>query len=429
MGAETGIRVLQLSSSDLSGGAALACTRLARALRANGHPVRMLVQERLSNEDWVETASPAHARVSKYLKHIEYAVQSRLQVRPGYQFSSEPWWPHPLVGHPWLEWADVINLHWVQHGFLGLGAWQQLLSLGKPVVWHLHDFRPFTGGCHYPGACPNYLEQCGRCPALRRPSAHDVSARQWERQAALFRRYPVVMAGASAWITRAAAESGLGQYVRAVHLPNPIDPLSYAPGSRAESRTLLQLPSSVPLLLFASMNAADERKGFRQLIEALGHVHRLHPGVELVVVGKSKSEWARSLPCRAHLLGSLPPDRMIHAYRAADVFVLPSLEDNLPNTVLESMACGTPVAAFRIGGISEMVQDPDTGALALAGDGSDLARAISSLLDHPDPAQLAARARAWVCSEYHPDRVARLYGELMQGLLDEQAAEHGRRGG
>jgi glycosyltransferase involved in cell wall biosynthesis len=120
---------------------------------------------------------------------------------------------------------------------------------------------------------------------------------------------------------------------------------------------------------------------------------------------------------------------MIHAYRAADVFVLPSLEDNLPNTVLESMACGTPVAAFRIGGIPEMVQDPDTGALALAGDGADLARAISSLLDHPDPAQLAARARAWVCSEYHPDRVARLYGELMQGLLDERAADRGAERG
>jgi glycosyltransferase involved in cell wall biosynthesis len=206
--------------------------------------------------------------------------------------------------------------------------------------------------------------------------------------------------------------------VQAVHIPNPIDARQYAPGPRAISRSAFGLPQDVPLLLFASMNATDERKGFRQLVEALNQLSRQNPLVELIVVGKSKPEWAHSLPCRAHLLGSLSPDRMIDAYRAADVFVLPSLEDNLPNTVLESMACSTPVAAFRIGGIPEMVQDPENGALAKAGDGADLARAIAALIHHPQPTKLAERARAWVETHYHPDLVADRYTRLMRALMN-----------
>jgi glycosyltransferase involved in cell wall biosynthesis len=418
MGPETGIKVLQLSTSDRSGGAALACMRLAEALQSNGHSVRMLVQEKRSQADWVQTASTTHAHVSKYLKHVEYAVSNRYKVRTGYQFASEPWLAHPIAHHPWLQWADVINIHWVQHGFLGIHEWAQLGALGKPVIWHLHDFRPFTGGCHYPGNCRNYLQTCGRCPALRSSSADDESAGQWQQQSIVFQRYPMVLAGASAWITREAQRSGLGAWVRTVHMPNPMDTGQYSPGPRAVSRAALGLPQDVPLLLFASMNAADERKGFRQLIEALNHLSRSNPRVELIVVGKSKPEWAQSLPCRAHLLGSLSPDRMIDAYRAADVFVLPSLEDNLPNTVLESMACGTPVAAFRIGGIPEMVQDPDNGALAQAGDGADLARAIAALIHHPNPGVLAGNARAWVDAHFHPDLVARRYTRLMQALLN-----------
>ncbi|MBM3411165.1 MAG: glycosyltransferase [Bacteroidetes bacterium] len=429
MGTEAGIKVLQLSTSDRSGGAALACMRLAEALQSNGHSVRMLVQEKRSHADWVQTASASHASVSKYLKHVEYAFAQRYKVREGYQFASEPWIAHPIARHPWLQWADVINIHWVQHGFLSIREWAQIGALGKPVIWHLHDFRPFTGGCHYPGACQNYLHACGQCPALRKASANDESARQWKQQAAIFQRYPMVMAGASAWITREAQRSGLGAWVRAVHMPNPIDTLQYSPGARADSRTALGLPMDVPLLLFASINAADERKGFRQLIEALNHLRRQKPQAELIVIGKSKPEWGQSLPCRAHLLGSLSPDRMIDAYRAADVFVLPSLEDNLPNTVLESMACGTPVAAFRIGGISEMVQDPENGALAQAGDGADLARAIETVLNHPNPTELAMHAREWVSTQYHPDRVVRLYTQLMQELLNnstesDNAVEH-----
>lgn len=418
MGPEAGIKVLQLSTSDRSGGAALACMRIAEALQSNGHSVRMLVQEKRSQDERVQTASAPHAIVSKYLKHVEYAISNRFKVREGYQFASEPWLAHPIARHPWLQWADVINIHWVQHGFLGIHEWAQLGALGKPVVWHLHDFRPFTGGCHYPGACQHYLQACGQCPALRRSSADDESARQWAKQAAIFQRFPMVMVGASAWITREAQRSGLGAWVRTVHLPNPIDTRLYAPGPRAISRSAFGLPQDVPLLLFASMNATDERKGFRQLVEALNHLSRTNPRVELIVVGKSKPEWAQSLPCRAHLLGSLPPDRMIDAYRAADVFVLPSLEDNLPNTVLESMACGTPVAAFRIGGIPEMVQDPENGALAKAGDGADLARAIDAVINHPQTTKLAERARAWVETHYHPDLVAGRYTRLMQALLN-----------
>lgn len=418
MGPETGINVLQLSTSDRSGGAALACMRLAEALQSKGHSVRMLVQEKRSQADWVQTASATHAHVSKYLKHVEYAVSNRFKVRTGYQFASEPWLAHPIAKHPWLQWADVINIHWVQHGFLGIREWAQLGALGKPVIWHLHDFRPFTGGCHYPGACPNYLQACGQCPALRTSSRGDESARQWQQQAAIYQRYPMVMAGASDWITREAQRSGLGAWVQAVHIPNPIDTRQYAPGPREASRSAFGLPQDVPLLLFASMNATDERKGFRQLIEALNHLSRQNPLVELIVVGKSKPEWAHSLPCRAHLLGSLSPDRMIDAYRAADVFVLPSLEDNLPNTVLESMACGTPVAAFRIGGIPEMVQDPENGVLAKAGDGADLARAIDAVINHPQPTKLAERARAWVETHYHPDLVADRYTRLMRALMN-----------
>lgn len=410
------MKIVLLSTSDQAGGAAIACLRLADALLQAGHEVHVLVMEKKGTLPYVKEVAPQRKKLDGLLKDVQYAWNKRFLFKQGAGFSANPWWGHAIHEHPLVQQADVLNLHWINHGFLGLPGLQQLFDLGKPMVWHMHDYWAFTGGCHYPGSCHGFEHACGNCPVLQKNGPKDLSNQVFEQKLALFQRNPPVLVGASAWLTAEAGKSALvkSTAATAVHIPNPIPTAYYDSTGREAARQALQLNPDKKYLLFAAMNASDPRKGFQELKEALHLLAQSQAGaVELLIAGKADATIVTELPFPTRLLGSLNAADMRQAYRAADVFIIPSLEENLPNTVLESLACGTVVAGFNTGGIPEMVQQGQSGYLAPTGEVAALADAIKKSLDLSADAQLSPA----LLKNFLPEQVSQRYTALFESLL------------
>jgi glycosyltransferase involved in cell wall biosynthesis len=377
------MKIVMISTSDQAGGAAIACLRLASALAENGHEVRMLVMNKQGVSRLVEEVKPGRKRLDALLKHAQYFWNKRCVTATGYEFSGDPWLGYGLASHPAVHEADVINLHWVNHGYLSVDNVGQLLSLNKPILWHLHDFWPVTGGCHYPDRCNRYQISCGNCPALQNPHPADLAWQQFEKKITVYSKNPPVFVAASAWLADCVAKASLLTQTGAsvIHIPNPIDSADYYPADKSAAKKQLQLNPKRKHLLFAAMNTSDPRKGFDLLVRGLKALkEQCTHDIELLIAGKCTTDLTAKLPYPSRLLGSLGPANMRQAYQAADVFVIPSLQDNLPNTVLESLHCGTPVAGFTTGGIPEMVSSGINGYLAKEVSDKGLAEAIDLCL-------------------------------------------------
>jgi glycosyltransferase involved in cell wall biosynthesis len=340
--------------------------------------------------------------------------------------------------HPALKEADAVVLHWINHGFLGSSDLRGLLDLGKPVLWHMHDQWAFTGGCHYSGACTAFEMACGSCPQLRRSGPGDRSRRQFmERQQwAAQAGDRLALVAPSEWLAGLAAKSGIvrgsGAWVRCI--PNPFDPAVDGQGLQPR---LVSSGHSRPRLFFAAVNPSDSRKGWDLLMMALEHLGREGMVCDVEVAGKV-TEPARSrvqaLEAGGHQvtwLGLLGPKAMQEAYARADLFVIPSLQENFPNTVLESFAVGTPVVGFAAGGIASMIVEGQNGALAPAVDpwaseaskamaAFNLASAMLRVVQHPQ-GNLLRRGAHQSLEQVRPERVAKDYTDLIHAMLQNSS--------
>jgi len=312
--------------------------------------------------------------------------------------------------------CDVINLHWVRK-FIDLSAF--LAANRAPMVWTLHDMNPFTGGCHNDEQCGRFRERCGRCPQLGSNDDADLSRQIWQRkQSALERIEPrrLRIVALCRWMAKAVESSSLlGRFPVSI-IPNGLDTEVFAPRERAGARSQLGLPAQGRLLLFVAESLRNKWKGFTHLLEAL---RGLKPtdNIGLASIGRGRPETPPGLP--HHHLGEIHDDRLLAAaYSAADLFVIPSVQDNLPNTVMESLACGTPVAGFDTGGIPDMVRPGLTGALAPVGDSAALRKSITTLLaDAPALAKMSAHCREVAVKEYALEVQTRRYTALYDELL------------
>lgn len=427
-------RILHLSAADQDGGAARAAYRIHAGLRRIGVDSRMLVGNKTGDDPTVAAAS--NSPIGKFFAFVRPAVDA-FPVRVWYQPKRRPyffadWVPDGLTGHPAFNDADLVQLHWVSAGFLKP---ETLLSLKRPIVWRLSDQWAFTGGCHYSGTCVRYEQQCGICPQLESSKEHDLSFRAWERKQKVYSQLDLTVVSPSNWLAGLARKSSLfGQVpVRVIH--NGIDTEVFRPIEKSTARALLRLPQDRPLIAFGAVHAVDDaRKGFRELQTALGLLAadlttksgggKTTVGAlpELLVFGSSRAPAGVTLPLPTHFLGRLHDDLTIAlAYSAADVFVAPSLEENFSSTVLESVACGTPVAAFDLGGMPDLVQHQENGWLAAAVDPQDLARGIGWILEEPARrAALGQTARARALERFSLERQCGRYRELYNELLDPQ---------
>jgi len=210
------------------------------------------------------------------------------------------------------------------------------------------------------------------------------------------------------------------QGFKIVNIPNPIDTNEFYPKDKTTIRKKLNLPIDKKLVLFAAANINDKRKGLKYLLEALQiySTENQIANIEIVTFGKSDSETFEHLPYKVHHLGMLFDIKdIVNAYNVADVFVLPSLEDNLPNTVMEALACGTPVLAFNTGGIPEMVEHKVNGYLAEYKSAEDLKNGLNFILNHSQKEILRENALKKVQNEFTEAIVAQKYIDLYHGLI------------
>jgi glycosyltransferase involved in cell wall biosynthesis len=374
------VRILHLSAYDLLGGAAKAAFRLHGALVEAGEDSIMLVRRKDSGR--ADVIGP-----EGWLQRVSTKVQRRAErvlvmPRATGEFSVGSL-PDGLVRRVRALRPDVVHVHWVSHGFLKL---ETLAELGVPVVWTMHDMWAFTGGCHYSGECERYRAGCGKCPMLEGAREDDVSREGVERRQKMQAVAGVRYVAPSQWMAGCARESVVCKSADVRVIPNTVGAGNFSPRDRAEARRRLGLPVDGKLVLAGAMAmAAGERKGAADLQQALVRLGRMTfktGAPEVVIFGTENRRRFQRDGLTVHELGYVSgEDNMADLYAAADVFTAPSKQDNLPNTVMEAMAAGTPVVGCWVGGIPDMVDDGLNGLLVSPGDAVGLAEAVARLLN------------------------------------------------
>ncbi len=413
------MKVLLINTADTGGGAAIACKRLMEAHASNGLEVKMLVMNKKSSRENVHAHSfKCSAKQFNFLRFVYerlcfFPHEKDKSIRFSFSLANTG---VDISNHPLVKEADVIHIHWVNGGFLSLKDIELLLNSKKKIVWTLHDMWLFTGGCHYAGACENFKIECHHCPFLKKPSANDLSSKIWKKKASIFKNRNLNIVACSKWLANLASSSSLLANSTITAIPNPISLTQFAPKERTGIRERFNIPLDKFVLLFGAANIQDKRKGFIYLIQALDELIKMGVDKEricMVVFGKAKGFDPLALPFSVISLGSISSaEQMADIYSMADLFVLPSLEDNLPNTVMESMACGTPVVGFNIGGVPEMVEDGVSGIISETISGAGLATAILKLIHTSTNDDYRQNARKRVEERYNNALVSEKYCEI-----------------
>ena len=413
------MRVLIVNTAERTGGAAIAANRLLHALNRNGVEARMLVRDRKTDagevvnipQSWRLKANFLWERGVIWLAN-GLSKQNLFQVDIANTGTD-------ITSMPEFQWADVIHLHWVNQGFLSLGNLERILASGKPVVVTLHDQWYFTGICHYSSDCGKYRTQCQHCPMLK-GQRMDLARRVFDRKREIYEGRNITFVGCSRWMADLARQSRLTQGHKVTNIPNAIDTDVFKPIDKQEARRRQHLPTDKKLILFGAQRITDKRKGFRFLTEACEHIAMHHPTLPqqlgVVVLGGDAQSVKEALPLPVYTVNYLSNEKEIaQLYNAADLFVTPSLQDNLPNTIVEAMACGTPCVGFNVGGIPEMIHHQQDGYVADYCDSLDFAQGIAWCLNEQRQPALGAAARASALATYDEAAVAQRYLEVYQG--------------
>lgn len=409
------MRVTFVNTFDTRGGAARAAFRLYEGVRGSSRAEAcMVVQEYAeSRSDVIRPGLQLPAARTSWLDQRGLKALHPDRKRVPFSVNRVP----GLA--PWTiqnTRPDVVHLHWFHCGFFRI---EQLASLKLPLVWTIHDMWAFTGVCHYSGGCTRYMEQCGNCPLLASSRSADISRHTFLRKARTYAKLDLTIISPSRWLAGLAAASPLLADKRIEVIPNGIDVRQFAPVAKNDARALLGLPADIPLILFgADFATTDTRKGLHLLLEAL---HGAELGnAEVVVFGGDKPDTAPDLPVRIHWLGKILDDsRLAQVYSAANLFVAPSLDENLSNAVMEALACATPVLAFDVGGMGDMIDDGENGFLVpLREQAAGLRRVLDAVLsDSQRLAAMGRQARLSVVERFRVEEIAGRYCDVCDAVL------------
>lgn len=404
------MRVLIVNTHYSKGGASRAARRLQVALN-----------EYNINADYLSLLGERPSLFKKIKFNIKAALDrlpSLLVARKKVMFSTAWLSNSELVNAINSHACDIVHLHWVNSGALSVS---DLTRIKKPIVWSLHDMWPFTGGCHYSSNCEGYIHECGQCPLLQSNKKNDLSSNILlkKRQAYNIIR-DVQIVGLSSWMAESARKSYLFNESNVVNIPNPIDTSFFISQDLLDSRNSFRLPIDKKLVLFGAMSAVDDtRKGYRELTHALKYVIN-NSDIELVVFGSDKIERTFENGYVVNYVGYINSDAELRKlYSAADVMIVPSLQENLSNAIMESMSCSTPVVAFDIGGNKDMIEHKYNGYLATPYNPKCLALGISWVLSSAKYDQLRRNAREKITSNFDNKVVALQYKHLYEYSLNK----------
>ena len=417
------MKVLHLNANS-AGGAFIAANRLSFSLRALNVESSHIV---FCGAEGSEYKVWANSFFRRNLAQFNHALEKLDFLRFEKDASVRFAFSHGLTGVDVTRWkafeeADIVHLHWINKGFISLGGLADVLKSGKPVVWTCHDMWPFTGGCYHNRGCEHFQTGCGRCPYLKTPSEQDLSARVYHKKQQIFSADNLHFITPSAWLAGKASLSPIADGKHIAVIPNGIDTNLFKPGNAIEARQKLGIPANTKVLAFAAASLTNPKKGFAEFKELIGMLHAAKiANLHVLLIGENKHNAPLDFPVPYTFTGYLSGEtEMLQCYQAADVYVTTSHEENLPTTIMESMACGTPVAAFSVGGIPEMVTDGENGWLSNLLDVKTLSDKIAFYLNTPDTGELVSlqsRARQSATEKYDSAVVAGQYKRIYEKLL------------
>ncbi len=324
-----------------------------------------------------------------------------------FQITKHPWWPDTQV-------VQFYNLH---PNFFSYRAFPHL-SQTKPLVWRLPDMWAFTGHCTYSGPCQRWQTGCGQCPLLT-PLPRDTTGRLWRIKGSVYRRSRLTVVVTNQWMESLVSQSPLLGHLPRRRIPNGVNTHLYRPLDQIACRRALQLDPAAKVVLFAAAFTQDRTKGGAEARRVLGRLAAA--GLEdlvLLVLGQGADTWGQEPGYRTVCLEQTASDRFLAlAYGAADLLLHPAQVENFPNTILESMACGTPCVAFAVGGVGEVVKSGQTGHLGSPGDMESMVVGVRQLLENEPYRQTISRnSRQVVEAEYTLELQAQRFADLYQEL-------------
>ncbi len=413
------MRVLLVNAGDYGrGGGHITMYRLHRGLRKAGVDSKLLCKYKKLESP--ESVAIPHSFVSARLEPRLGQLLSRFGLNDIHCLST-----FKIQGLRAYQEADLLDFHGIHSGYFNYLALPSLTA-HKPAILTLHDMWHLTGHCMYSYDCERWKSGCGQCPYPEStpPVRKDNTRIEWKLKNWVYQRSQLTVVTPSSWMAALARQSMLGDLP--IHqIPYGVDTAVYRPLDRAHCRALLGIPGAKSVLLFSAMRMnASSFEGFRKggdlLVQALRSLpDSLKAETVLLLLGEGGETLAEEVGIAALNLGYVGSDQLkAIAYGAADLFILPTRADNLPLALLESMACGTPLVSFRVGGVPELVRPGITGYLAEPGDATDLANGIMQLLE--DDAlrhAMSQRCRTIALKEYPLELYVQRYLALYSQVL------------
>lgn len=291
----------------------------------------------------------------------------------------------------------------------------------------MHDMWPCTGICHHARECTRYQQECRNCPFIHgNGGKKDLSYRTFYKKQNLYKGRHINFVTCSHWLEGLAKKSALLAGHTITCIPNPINTNLFKPHNKQEARSRCKLPQDAKLALFGSVKITDKRKGIDYLVESCKLLAEKHPELKeklgVVVFGKESQQLANLLPFKVYPLDFVSNEhQLVDIYNAVDLFVTPSLEENLPNMIMEAMACGIPCVGFNVGGIPEMIDHLHNGYVAQYKSSEDFANGIYWTLTDPDYSSLSEQACRKAVTHYSEGTIAKKYIDLYNKVTGRNA--------
>jgi glycosyltransferase involved in cell wall biosynthesis len=412
------VKILILSSRDISGGAAIASYRLHKSLLSQKIDSKMLVQHKSSDDFLVLTNNKKNIKLFNLFRpSIDNLFLKFYENRENALFSIS-WLGFENIAEKINEInPDIVHLHWISGAMIRI---EKLSKIKAPIVWTLHDMWPFTGGCHYDLHCGLYKKKCGNCKVLNSNKSNDISRKGFNRRVNTYSKIKNMnIVATSSWIGRCAKESFLFKDREIDVIPNPINTELFSPINKNIARNLFNIPKDKTVIMFSALGAMnDPRKGSKQLFDAINMLNL--ENIVFVIVGKGPSDETQRLKHPSYFIPPLSDETsMSLLYNTADIMVAPSLQENLANSIIESLLCGVPVVAFDIGGNSDMIKHKVNGYLAETVSPKNLAHGIEWVFKNQKVSNLSGNARNLATKFSDQKIVSKRYISLYKKILDK----------
>ncbi len=421
------MRVLHINTSERTGGAAIAAYRLMEALKNNGIKAKMLVRDKQTDQITVVQLKQSWWKIWQF-------IWERIIIWKANHFKKHNLFAVDIANTgtditqlPEFVQADVIHLHWINQGMLSLTDIRRILASGKPVVWTMHDMWPFTGICHHAGECDKYTTHCHNCFLLYKGGHNkDLSYKVFGQKKQLLEGARITFVACSQWLESCAKQSALTQGKTVTNIPNAINTNLFRPLDKRQAREKCNLPQDKKLLLFGSVKITDKKKGIDYLIAACKEIATVYPEFSkelgVVIFGNQAEQYASLFPFPVYPMNYVSSEKeLANIYNAVDLYVTPSLQENLPNTIVEAMSCGVPCVGFQVGGIPQMIDHLHNGYVAEYKSDKDLANGIHWALTEGEYESLSGEARRKAVSSYSEGIIAKKYIDIYNKVTGRHA--------